>query len=240
MSFSARGSASIYLITLIPIILATSFALYMIFGISESNLDLNQSCLREQIMIQENVKRSLRALLKLNVRAKNLRSQYSKAKRQLLIATASLNSPAITAARFKLSVIMSQRILLDLHQKSIIRVANIYLSSSQTRLKEKITLLALEKRKRFKIFVDYSVENLRSKKTELAIVADSDGPAPSYSLSQNFIEEQALELTWTLSTETQGVLGRFLPVSSRFNQFCSTAINNKEDEWPTVIRRANS
>jgi hypothetical protein len=107
----------------------------------------------------------------------------------------------------------------------------LYLHASQTSLKSKLLNIAHNK---------YQIYNLKMKTVGLAVVSDSTGPGPVYSFSKNFPEEQALEVRWVLKMETQGPAAHFLPVSSRFNQSCSTSINHKEEEWPTVMRKVSS
>ncbi len=237
--FSNKGSISIYLLSLIPLIMAAMYVLHVLFGFSESNFEVTQKCIKEQIKMQEQIKKSLRSLFKLNPKAEGLRAKYLKARKELALAMASMNAGAISAARAKVSLIWSKRVLLDLEQKSIIRSINLYLHASQNSLKSELLSVARGNQKQFQLLADYDISDLKLRDVKLSVVADSAAPAPVYSFSKNFPEEQALEMTWVLKLETRGPAAQFLPVSSRFKQTCSTTINHKEEEWPTVMRKVN-
>jgi hypothetical protein len=240
MKLSEKGSASLYLIYITPVLMAAVFVLYFVFSFSDTNLELTNTCLKEQLKIQEQVKKSLHSLFALNPKAESLRMQYRKAKLQLIAAQASGNSAAAAAARLKMSILWQKRCLLDLQQKSLIQAVNSYLHSSQIRLLRKMSSLSSEKEIQFSFLANLSVKHLKFKTVTLAVTPDSKEPAPVYSFSENFLEEQALEMTWNLKFESHGISANFLTSSADYPQSCSTTINNQEDTWPTVTRRVKS
>ena len=235
-----RGLATVYVLYLIPLLLAVFYALYLLFGFSDSNLEMTQTCLKEQIKIQEQVKKSLRSLFSLNKKAQSLRAQYHRAKLQYVAAQSTGNSPAATAARVKMSILWEKRVLLDLQQKSLIKATNSFIRSSQEALNLKMHRLSKDHEERFAYFLKLKVTDLNYKDVSLAVRPDMEGPAPTYSFKNNFLEDQALEVSWTLKAESQGVSANFLPSNSSYNQKCSTTINHKENEWPTVTVRGKS
>jgi hypothetical protein len=237
---SQKGFAAVYLLCFVPLLLALLFAVYMYFTYSDSHLELTQSCLVEQIETQEKVKRSLKTLLSLNPKAIRLKAQYETAVLHMRAAAASGNTAAFTAAQLRVSYIWNQRMLLDLQQKSIINSANFYLQSQQSQLFLKLQREALARKNKFGFFAQTDVKDLKFKPVKLAVVPASKDIAPVYQLSENFIEDQALEVTWILKLKARPPVSLFLPVETSSPQSCSTTINNKEDSWPTVTREVKS
>lgn len=237
---SQKGFAAVYLLCFVPLLLALLYAVYMYFTFSDTHTELTQSCLSEQIETQETVKRSLKTLMKLNPKALRLKAQYEAAVIHLRAAAASGNTAAYTAAQLRVSYLWNQRMFLDLEQKSIIKSANFYLQSQQTQLYLKLQHESLARKNRFASFAQTDVKNMKLKPVKLAVVPASKDIAPAYQFSNNFLDDQALEVTWTLSLTPKGPAGLFLPVSTSFSESCSTTINNKEESWPTVTREVKS
>ena len=235
-----KGFAVLYFVAFLPLLLAVGFCLYVFLSFSDTHLETTQTCLRDQIKIQKNVKLALRQLFKLNPRANSLRAQYRLAQLRLAAAIASGNVPAAALARWQLSQVYQQRGLLDLQQKALILTANEQIANDQMILKQRISQIGVRRENDFKNSMINKIEGLEYKKTRLAVVASDQDRAPSYSLSPHFIEDQALEFKWKLNLVSQNAVARFLPYQSQFPQSCSTTINPKEDSWPTITREVKS
>jgi hypothetical protein len=237
MTKSQRGFSSIHLLCFLPVLLAIAYALYFFFIFSTSHQYMTQTCLKEQIKIQEDVKTALRSLFKLNPKAQKLRLQYQAAKGRYLAAQASMNAAATAAAFAQMTYILSQRRLLDLHQRNIIKSINFHIQISQIKLQMNLERSGRERTANFFSFADFKIRNLRFKKVELAVKPNIPDWAPTYSTSENFLNDQALEFSWHLLLSGRGPAKMFLPVSTSFPHTCSTTINTAEDKWPTVTRR---
>ena len=235
-----RGFAALHFISFLPLMLAVGFCLYFFLSFSDSHIEMSQTCLREQIKIQESVKKSLRALFKLNPRALRLKAQYKIAFAKHVAAIASMNGAAIAATQAHLQKISTQRQLLDLQQKVIINMENAKISSDQQILKKHLSQIGERRSKDFQSFMINKIQHLQFKPRRLAIVASDKDLAPTYSLSPNSIEDQALEFTWDLNTVSQNVMAVFFSSNSRYPQNCSTTINFKEEKWPTIKHEVRS
>lgn len=234
------GSVALPFVCFLPLMLAIGFALYLFLSFSDSHIEMTQTCLREQIKIQQAVKKSLQSLLKLNSRALSLKAQLKAAHIRRLAAMATLNPPAAAAAQVQIQIITGQKQLLHLQQNAIIQLANFQLAKDQQVLSSRLTQIGEHRKKSFQSFMSNEISGLKYKKTTLAVVASDSGIAPTYSLSQNFIEEQALEFTWHLKMISQKAIAQFLVSENNFPQSCSTTINSKEARWPTVTREVKS
>jgi hypothetical protein len=237
---SEQGFALIHLICFLPVLLAVGFALYLFLSFSDTHLELSQTCLKEQIKIQENIKRSLRELLKLNHPSAQLKAQYLAAQAQYLASTAAGNAPMAALALANIHTIQAQRQVLSLQQRALILAANQQTETDQQSLKHQLEAVGDRRHIGFKMFMGLEIQNLQYKPAPLAITPDAQDLAPTYSLSKNFSEDQALEFRWDLRTSSQKAAGFFLPMKNHFLQSCSTTINAKEAAWPTVTRQVKS
>ncbi len=233
-----KGFVAIHFMSFLPLMMAVGFCLYLFLSFSDSNLEMTQICLRDQLKIQQSVKSALRSLLKLNLRAQHLRTQYHFA--QLRCVAVAANPPAFAVAKAHLDMIYAQRQILDLQQKALIKMANAQIAWDQNLLKIKLAQIGQRRKNDFKAFMINEVTDLKFKPTSLSVIANDPSLAPTYSLSRNFIEDQALQFTWNLKTISQKAMGQFLPAKSEFPQSCSTTINSKETAWPTVYREVKS
>ncbi len=233
-----KGFVTLHFISFLPLMMAVGFCLYLFLSFSDSNLEMTQTCLRDQIKIQQNVKLALHSLLKLNPRAQHLRTQYHLAQLRCLAVAAI--PPALAAAEAHRDMIYAQRQILDLQQKALIKMADAQIAWDQHLLKLKLVQIGQRRKSDFKSFMINEGSDLKFKPTKLSVIANDAALAPTYSLSQNFIEDQALEFTWNLKTISQKAMARFLPANSQFPQSCSTTINSKESSWPIVYREVKS
>ncbi len=238
MTSGQKGFVAIHFLSFLPLLLAVGFCLYLFLSFSDSHIEMTQTCLREQLKIQQSVKSALHNLLKLNPRAAHLRTQYHLA--QLRCIAVAAIPPALAVAKAHRNLIYAQRQILDLQQKALIKMANAQIAWDQNLLKLKLFQIGQRRKKDFQSFMVNEVSDLKFKPTHLSVIADDQSLAPTYSLSRNFIEDQALEFTWSLKTISQKAMAHFLPARSQFPQSCSTTINTKESAWPTVYREVKS
>lgn len=220
--------------------LTVGFCLYLFLSFSDSHIEMTQTCLRDQIKIQENVKKALRDLLKLNPRALRLKDQFELAQARRTAALLAMNSPAAAAAQAQIEVLSAERQILDLQQKAIIKMTNMQIALDQQLLNSKLLQLNFQRKKAFQSLLTNEIQGLKFKPTQLAVAANSAEVAPAYSLAPHFMDDQALEFTWELKMFTEGAVAAFLHSKATFFQSCSTTINSEEETWPTINREVRS
>ena len=233
-----KGFVALHFICVLPLMLAVGFGLYLFLCFSDSTTEMTQTCLRDQIQIQKNIKSSLRNLFKLNSRAQHLRVQYHTAQIRRIAAIG--NPPALAAAQAHLEMIYAERQILDLQQKALIKMANTQIAWDQQTLNSKLLLIGARRKKDFQSFMLNEVTDLRFKNTRLSVTPHDQDIAPTYSFSSNFSEDQALQFTWKLKIVSQKAVAHFLSSTSQFPQSCSTTINPQEVTWPIVFRLVKS
>lgn len=235
-----NGSINIVFLSLLPVFLALAYAIYLYLSFSDSHLEISQHCLEKQIALHEDTKKTLRALFKLNPKAMALRAQYYSIQTKMAALAASGNFAAASALRAKLALVSKKRQLLDLEQKSLIQSINAHIHITQLKMQMDLNQEMSKRRSRFQVFADFKVKNVTFKSVKLAVKRDDPGPAPTYNFSENFLNDQALELKWDMEIASNAILKPFFNSDSRFSQSCSTTINHKEAQWPTVTREVRS
>ena len=224
---SERG----FVITLLLISLPVFISCLMVFTslfFCIRNHDLAQSiCLKYTLQAQEQMKKALYNLLKLNPQANQLRRTQKHLEHLYHEALKTGELITITALRIKLETIKQKRVLLDRKQKHILNQTLQMIKSAFSSFKQKM-----------KNFHPGYIRKKHHQPIPLAVEAKPKGDiAPAYYPVPRFSLHQTFSLSWNMP------LYRFLPkwITHHFfeNQLssydCAATIKKRGTKWKTTL-----
>lgn len=240
MKNSAKGFATILLLSLFPLILSAGLALFCVFAFLKSDLATLNLCRAEHLALQNKVGRQLGKLLKLNPRAVRLRLAEAQATKALALATSNGNALAIAAAEAKLLNVKMRRQLLDGQQRSLIETANLWLSAGSLKLQRALKQEWFRQGSPLSPWLSGALHLGPSRVPTLAVQADLPEVAPVYQLKPDFSEAQSWQQRWQLTMKTTGWSRKFLPFNGRFERECTSSIYSDGLDWTAKIKKDKS
>ncbi|MEN0058370.1 MAG: hypothetical protein AAGB31_06010 [Bdellovibrio sp.] len=177
MKSSTSGFALIFVLCLLPVVMAGFVFLFATWNFVSKDLEIKYLCRTLGLQGQQKVRPLLISLLALNNKARRLRAAHFKATQELAIALSTQNPVAIAAAQARLLRIYEQRQVLDQRQKQIIQHSDQILSLSHHQTKRELEKIGP---KILTPFVQTHWSLLPQPAPRLAVVPLELGPAPTY------------------------------------------------------------
>lgn len=230
------GFALLLMTSLLPLLLAGFLLVFALLGLIQVDLSMKYICRTEGLRGQNKVGPLLTSLLALNPKAQVLKKQYLEAQVSLAAAELTGNPALIAKAAYRLSVIQSRRLSLDILQKQYITQSNILLHRSHFTITGLLRNKIRELDKRL-IFFDLNLNLLSEKPPRLAVRPDSMDRAPTYSLELRFDELQSLAQTWQYSVSPGAPMNTFFQFKHRFTKSCSVGLRKDHHQWIAVINK---
>lgn len=213
---SPNGFALVGLIALTPLILSGIVAASGVFFVVRKKLHLQALCVRTALTLQENLKRDLEALLKLNPKATRLRTLRLKAEAALKGALATGQPGAIVVARARLRAVVLEQMALNRWQQSLLQVARFRREQARRELVLNVSR--------------HGGSGLRAQTRAtggLAVAAlPVDSLTPDYQPTFSFVVEQAQNYSLSADLAPE-FFARQLP----HDFFCSASLERKDNQW---------
>ena len=210
---NSKGFVLIFLMLILPLFVSLLFFLYSFFqSLKVYNRSLT-ACYLTSMIAQKQMSSPIKAILKLNPKAKRLREKLKKAQKKLSLALLSGKSVLIQKAKLKLLEIKRQQFLLMKEQK-------FYLLSLS-----KISKKSLEDLKRtLKKMAKKDMRNLRVfKNKDMLKKTPKNSLTPDYLPVYNFPDKQALRASFSVKG---------------FSIHCGATLRKEKNKWkPTLYTK---
>lgn len=239
MKLNQRGSATVIVLTSIPIFLALICGFFVIRSWLLISFDLKQTCRDQTLELQQQNISSLKNLFLLNPVARALRIELIEAKAMLAAGIATENPPLILTAKNQIESVMLQKKKLDAAQRQIISSANL-----RTTLLSNLTLTRMRNafqsyQRKFDFFINLNFYDGFQVIPALAVRPDIAGDlAPVYETQKEFLRKQMASTSWNVSISSHGKwLSNWLKVDSQQNYSCQASIKEEVSGWKLNIEK---
>lgn len=213
-------------VAILPVLLTLFAGLGLVFFMMKRKSLAQSICIQQAAQIQQDLKKPLRQLLKLNEKAEALRSRRANADTEVALAAASLQPHAIAIAKAKQHALILEQTALHSQQLQILADAERLRQQGQRELRRRVRLLGVA---HAEAPMFYSLP--------LAVEPRPAGsPSPDYVPIAAFNEGQQQRFRFQL--DVLSGLPLPLPVEARDRMECSVTLDKKEDQWEFRVLQA--
>ncbi len=229
---SEQGFALVSLLCLAPFAAALFIALCCSFYILKRKSLAQSHCVQQASQLQQELAGTLDQLLRLNPRAKILRTQRAAADRAVKVALASGNPYALAAAKAYWAAVVLQQIALRTQQQALLAQADRQRHFGHRRLRERLRTLRVA-----------SLDSRRYYWRALAVEARPPASlTPDYETLPFFqlLQQHRFRFQSDLRPPFAGVNTLNKDIALKQTTECSVTLKGKQKQWKVQIVAANA
>ncbi len=240
-----RGFALVFLLSILPIILAAGFFLLFSQYLTQNWMQSLHTCRTELLNTQRKASQTLSQLMELNKLVKTLRISLIAAEAELVAALATEDYPLAAQAEREILNIKKQQKNLAAVQKTLIAQADLQMLSGVAKLITQLRAQDAVIRARLPSFFAYHIEKMEPSVSTLAVKPDSSDVAPVYELKPSFESSQALSVSWisvfqtkfqTNPSENSKGAVQWVHQKHQKKDFCSASLKVDGSKYEAILR----
>ena len=219
-----QGFALVSTMILIPLLLTLTFSLAMVFYILQNKSLAQSMCVQEAVRLQENLRKPLRELLRMNRQATILRAKREAADESLASATSSGVPYAIALAKAVQTAVIVEQIAFHARQLAWLAQAAELRSQGERTLQNRALRLHVEE------FTSrtYYYRSLAVEPTPSDSLSPDYQPVPFFTTAQQQRFRYQVDLTYAWPTFKDNLAWR-QPTE------CSATLEGEEQQWKVRI-----
>lgn len=235
---SQQGFGAIFLLALLPVILAMMIGILLLVTTQQALLGPRQICRREIIAFESQSGEQLQTLEALNLQVKALRMEELKLKAELAVALATENWPAAALIKSKLSIISESYRKIVIEQKLVLERNKVSTENLRANLQNQITVPFKALADQLKSFARLSVTQHFSEIKQLAVHPDNSGSiAPVYELDEPFIQRQSSQAFWRIEVRIQNSswASKWFRAKYSWQDSCGGSLQKERSKWQATL-----
>lgn len=233
----ASGFATISGLFLIILLMITALGAFQLIQLIHTTKAPLHICRSQLLDVQNQVGKKISQLMTLNSTVHALRAEDKAARAALVAALISVMPPAIAAAKAWNESVLLRKNLIRLRQKSLLLSGRWQLQSALFKTKKSIQE-ELEQRKNKISGLWYMQRGpITSSLAKMSVVPDYAGTdLPTYRPSANFIQAQALQITWNFELQLKNQeLKKWVPSKIIKKDSCVASLEENSDSFQSVL-----
>jgi hypothetical protein len=236
-----KGFALVFLISLLPILLAAGLFLLFSQYLVQNWMQSLHICRTELLSTQKRAAQDLSTLMSLNSVAQGLRIALTAAKVELAAATVSMDPIMIAKATANIAKIKRQQQQLDGVQKALISKADLAMSAGVQKVRFLLQAQDLRMKARLPDFFSFHLRQIRLQASPLAVKPDVPELAPVYELKPQFEEAQALSVSWISEFHTNSSeRSQWIHQKHQKKDFCSSSLKENGKQYQPILKAGRS
>lgn len=224
-----NGFVQLHSIFIIIFIMMIIFSIGFIGAVIQVQQEIRSSCLKNSISIQNDIIRSEKILLQMNVASTTLRLAYYAA------VAASLFPPTAAAGQAQMKTVQTLRKNLDQAQKLLLQITNAKAKVESLALLANLNQLSWQKKQIWSFYLHLISWVRPIQLPKMAVHAVGSDLAPNYELDTDYKHSQRLELSWQMLFSTNKRSQKFLQDQAAFSLTCGASPERKQNKWSIEI-----
>ncbi len=237
LKLNQKGFTTVLFLSFIPILVTLILAMVFSHFLTKNWMQSLHICRTELLATQDQVSKSLKMLMDLNPQVKVLRAALIQAYIELAAAIASENYAWAARVQKRILEIQRQQRAIAKIQKALILTSNAQMASGPMKVISKILSQDRENQKLLPDFIKFKVGNIIPSYQVLAVKPDGPDSPPIYELKNNFIELQALNVSWIshFRTSDKGPIKWITNTHSKKDS-CGVSLEKKGEKFQPILK----
>lgn len=236
MIFSQKGSATFFLV-LLPLFLTLVCALIGAMALLLLYEKNQHQCRTNLLGAQTKIAKPLQSLLQLNSEAAAIRVEIATAKAALAAALASLNPPAIAAAKARLNAAQMHKQTMIWRQQAILMQAKFFSMQNFYSTRHAFKEAHSADRDALSKLMALTNYSMQVEPAPLAVTKADKLEPPLYKVVNDFSNKQKITARWSCNLDIGDgqPLHFWTPLSMKWSGSCAATLRQKGDTWEAIL-----